>query len=120
MKLELYSVKDTVAGVWIAPLAMRTRGEALRWFADMANNPKSQFGAHPADYDLFYVGYFDDNTGVIEMDAQMKLATASDLVQQEPQLFGGPEGQHAVMQGVLDSTANKKVVPIEGKDFDAE
>lgn len=65
MKTKIYTIFDTKVGAYNFPFTMRSDGEALRAFSDMANDPKSRIGAHPEDYCLFAVGEFDDLRGIV-------------------------------------------------------
>lgn len=65
MKLNLYSVRDTVAGAFCRPFAAPNNGLAIRDFDFAARDPESQISKTPQDYCLFLVGSFDEETGVI-------------------------------------------------------
>lgn len=66
MKVRAYSVRDKVAGAFLPLFFLRSDGEAMRSFSDAVNDPKHQFSPHAADYDLFWMGTFDDETGMLE------------------------------------------------------
>lgn len=63
MKHNVYSIYDSAAKAYFPPFFLHTEGMALRGFTDAVNDPNSQVGKHPKDYDLFQIGTFDDNTG---------------------------------------------------------
>lgn len=67
MNLVACSVRDAKSEVWMAPMFVRTKGEALRSFVDEVNSDpsKSAIAAHPEDYTLFYLGTFDQLTGLL-------------------------------------------------------
>lgn len=67
MKLRLYSVRDNAVGAFMRPFVARSDGEATRNFGDEANSPESALAKHPEDYALFFVGEFDELTGVLEV-----------------------------------------------------
>lgn len=56
--IQLVVVYDKIANTYSSPLAFNSLNEATRWF-------KVQIGktARPTDYDLYFVGGFDENTG---------------------------------------------------------
>lgn len=66
MRLKMYSVRDTKAEIYHAPWYKNTHGEAEREFQTIADDPKSTIYKHPEDYDLYFVGEYDDQTGKIE------------------------------------------------------
>lgn len=63
MKLLAFSVFDDKAKVFSQPFFSNTKGSAVRAFADAVNGKESDFSRHPADYTLFLVGEWDDQTG---------------------------------------------------------
>lgn len=66
MKYLLVAVKDNAIEAFQPIATVRAKGEAIRSFQDAINNPQNQqLHAHPEDFDLYYIGDFDDNTGHI-------------------------------------------------------
>lgn len=61
MRLFMYSVRDTVAGVFMAPYLAQNDAVARRSF--LAS--KSQLVGPGSDYELVLVGAFDSNLGVV-------------------------------------------------------
>lgn len=59
---QLYTVYDEKADAFLPPFFVPTHGLALRAFKDCVNSKDHQFGKHPADYSLFYLGDWDDDT----------------------------------------------------------
>lgn len=70
MKLFAVAVRDSAAVAYHAPLFFPALGMAERWFRDECNsrNPDAQIARHPADYDLYLVGYYETDDGTIESD----------------------------------------------------
>lgn len=66
MILQLYSVKDTKVGAFMPPFVARARGEALRNFQSAVGDKDHQFAKFPADYELWFLGKYDDGTGLVE------------------------------------------------------
>lgn len=62
MKLQVYCIHDSAADTYQTPYFARARGEALRIFTDLANDPGHPVGAHPDDYTLFYIGQYEQGT----------------------------------------------------------
>lgn len=64
MRVEMYTVFDSAVKAYLPPFYARARGEALRSFMEACNDPTSNFSKHAQDYRLFYLGDFDDGSGV--------------------------------------------------------
>lgn len=76
MKLKMFSVFDQAANAYLPPFFLPTADMAVRTFRDCAQDDKHAFGAHPADYHLFELGEFDDNSGNFEQtDTPVRLAS---------------------------------------------
>lgn len=61
--LQLYSVFDSKVGAYAAPFVARTKGEAIRSFQHACGDDALPFKRSPGDYQLFFVGGWDDNNG---------------------------------------------------------
>jgi hypothetical protein len=68
------SVKDRAADAFGRPLFVPSVGLAIRSFSDEVNRQAddNQMYHHSDDFDLFELGTFDDNTGIIECHPQPK------------------------------------------------
>jgi len=60
---KMYSVRDAKSEIFHPPFFQKTHGEAERTFHKLCNDEKSSMFIYPEDYDLYYVGEYDDNTG---------------------------------------------------------
>jgi len=65
--MKLFTVYDSKAHYYSDPHMARNSAEAIRDFAQEANNHKSKICAYPADYTLFEIGEWDDQSGVVTM-----------------------------------------------------
>lgn len=63
MLLKMYTIRDTKGDMYHNPFFNKTHGEAERNFRELVNDEKSMISKYPDDYDLYYLGEFDDNTG---------------------------------------------------------
>jgi len=63
MIFKVFSFYDAKAEAYMSPFMMHKRGEAIRAFADAANDPKSFIHAHPEDYFLYEIATFDSSSG---------------------------------------------------------
>jgi hypothetical protein len=66
MKLGMYSIRDAKADIYNPPFFKRTRGEAERDFKTACRDGKTHLNKNPEDYDLWFVGNYDDNTGLTD------------------------------------------------------
>lgn len=83
MKMVIVSILDTAAGAYGRPAFVASEGVAVRQFQDEVNraHDDNQLYKHPDDFQLFYLGVFDDNTGGIDLLAQPKLISrAKDVM----------------------------------------
>lgn len=85
MKLRMFSIRDTKTDAFDLPFYAHNEGHAMRMVTDMAASGKFVFSRHPADFALFEVGTFDDQTGeltaltvrsIIFLDEILKGATS--------------------------------------------
>lgn len=63
MITKIFSVFDRASKTYSHPFYLLREEQAIRAFTDAINSPSHEFGKHPADYALFYMGEFDDLTG---------------------------------------------------------
>lgn len=78
MEYLLISLKDRAVDAFQPVANVRAEGEALRVFRDLIADPNSQQHRHPDDYDLYLVGYFNDQTGAIRIEFR-KLADGKTI-----------------------------------------
>lgn len=82
MKIELFSVKDTLVG-FSRPFAALSDAVALRQFIATVRSPQPNFcNTFPEQKELYYVGSMDDATGKITTSDELPryLASASAYV----------------------------------------
>lgn len=65
MKNPIFSIFDEKAEAFMRPFPMLNEATAVRDFTDAMTNPENPMARFPADYTLFQLGEFDDNTGDI-------------------------------------------------------
>lgn len=68
--MKLYAIKDTMAGVFMAPFAAENDNVAKRAFAEEANNPNSKVCVFAKDMDLYRIAEWDVHTGETEKDTE--------------------------------------------------
>ena len=81
MKQVIISVKDTAAQAFGRPIFVPAIPVALRSFRDEVNRVDSSddLARHPADFELYEIGSFDDASGIIEVMEPRLVARAKDL-----------------------------------------
>ena len=80
MKLNIYTIYDTAAAVYLRPFFMQSDGQAMRSFTDIATDANHDVGKHPEDYSLIRLGIYDDNSGTLHNENNECLATGLEVV----------------------------------------
>nr|AVQ10278.1 nonstructural protein [Gokushovirinae environmental samples] len=80
MNYFLIAVKDTAVDAFQPGVhCVRAKGEAMRNFTDLVNDPQSkQLHNHAADFELWIIGELDDQTGIITSKPE-RLARGTDV-----------------------------------------
>lgn len=65
MIMQAFSVHDIAVGAFLPVFFARSKGEAIRSFAAAVNDAGHQFAKSKGDYNLFFLGGFDDNSGML-------------------------------------------------------
>lgn len=80
MNLKIYALRDAKAGYYLAPSYARQDGEAIRDLAIAKNNPTTKIHMYLEDYDLYYLGEYDDQTGKMDLlDSPQHLKKAIEI-----------------------------------------
>lgn len=66
MKLKLYAVKDVIGGYYMQPTMLHNDAEAKRVVSQSCSKWEDQF----KDYQLYYLGQYDIETGRIYAEAE--------------------------------------------------
>lgn len=80
MKFKIFSVYDIAAENFNTPMFMAAKGQAIRAFDDEVNREGSQIGKHPVDYELFYIGEYDDESSNITSTRPVSCGKATDYI----------------------------------------
>ena len=92
MILKMYTIRDTKTEFYNTPWFKKTHGEAERDFRTATKDEKTMLSKHPEDFDLFYLGDYDDQTGkVVALDTPHHIIKAVDCVKPESGLRSGEE-----------------------------
>lgn len=63
---KMFSYHDQKGEIFHPPFCKNTHGEAEREFMTLVNEEKTIMNVYPEDWDLYYVGNYDTQTGKIE------------------------------------------------------
>ena len=80
MKMNMYTIFDAAANVYMRPFFFQADGQAQRAFQDLSNDDNHEVGKHPEDYTLFRVGSFDDNEGKVTSQSPFKIINGAEAV----------------------------------------
>lgn len=78
---QIYGLKDNLANVFMQPQLFQNENVALRNFSEIINGT-GIFKNNPADFELWRLGEFDDQNGVIIPNPE-KMATGLSVVKGE-------------------------------------
>lgn len=79
MITPMYAVKDEMSGIFLSPVMMRNDNEALRAFKTQVNHTEI-WRDNPADFGLYKVGNYNDETGEITPEFE-KLASGRSVIE---------------------------------------
>ena len=63
MKHAVMSIFESKAEFWLAPFYAYNIADGQRFITERVNDEQDRLSKHAADYNLFHIGYFDDQTG---------------------------------------------------------
>jgi len=64
-KLKVFSIRDSKAEVYNQPWFAKTYGDGERTFHKITNDPQSMVNTYPDDFDLYCLGEYDDQSGLL-------------------------------------------------------
>jgi len=81
MRYKVFSIRDRAADLYGRPFYSNTVGSAIRSFSDEINrvSQDNQLNQHPDDFDLYYLGEFDDSNGSFETVNPEMVGIGKDL-----------------------------------------
>ena len=89
MKLNVYTIYDSAAAVYMRPFFLQADGQAMRMFTDIATDAEHDVGKHPEDYSLARIGTYDDSKGRLVPEEVEILATGLEVVASSRQIEPG-------------------------------
>ena len=80
MKKQVFSMRDSIAEIYLPPFMMRTIGEATRATLNSSKDPQTYLHQSPNDYVLYQIATFDDLTGEYEMlEDKKKIGSVAEM-----------------------------------------
>lgn len=77
---KLVALFDRAVEAYAPIMTVNTRNEAIRSFRQAVNDPQTPLYANPTDFELHYIGDFNDQSGMLEAFEQPELlARAEDF-----------------------------------------
>lgn len=84
MQLRVYSIRDQKSEVFNTPFYKKSHGEAERDFKTLVNDEKSTVNKYPEDFDLYYLGDYNDNDGkFMPLDTPQHIVKAVQCLNKE-------------------------------------
>ncbi len=83
MKLELFAVFDSKAGVFTPPFTAPNRTVALRYFKGTVDDKETTMGKFPEDFSLAFIGYYEDMNGIVDPAGPEIVANGTHLVDRD-------------------------------------
>lgn len=65
MELKIFTIRDSKGEIYHPPFYTKTHGEAERTFRELAKDPNSMIAKYPEDYDMYFLGIYDNSEGKI-------------------------------------------------------
>lgn len=80
-KTKVFAIYDAAVCAYLNPMFFYTQGQAIRAWLDACSDANSSFAKHPADFTLFQIGEYDDETATLHnLDIKTPLGTALHLI----------------------------------------
>jgi len=82
-KLVLVAVRDRQLNAFGQIFVYQSRGQAIRAFGDEVNRKDNELNKHPEDYEMYEIGTFNTDDGMLEQDKPQQIAIATNLITRE-------------------------------------
>lgn len=66
MQMKMFSIRDRAVEAFNTPFFMLTKAEAIRALTNLATDQDSKIARNPQDYELYYLGIWDNVSGDLE------------------------------------------------------
>lgn len=82
----LMCLRDVVAQMYHPPVVVPNVGTFYRNIQDeVSRDPKSVIASHPGEFEVWLLGYYDDEQGIIDPDVRSKMCDLSELIVKAPE-----------------------------------
>lgn len=88
LKQKLYSIYDSVGGMFVPPFTARNEADAVRMFRTSVNDPSTNLNKYPTDFFLMELGEMDMTTGDIKSDKARKICMGAELLSRSDNING--------------------------------
>lgn len=80
MTYDIYSVRDHYS-IFGSPFCHNNQNTAKRYFARLINNSNGDISFSPGDYDLYRIGRFDEQSGMVYVVSPIEfICNGADLI----------------------------------------
>lgn len=84
MELKVYSIRDAKGEIFNPPFYKKTHGEAERDFQTLCRDEKSMPSQYPEDFDLYFLGTYDDVSGKLSpLDTPQHIVKAVNVINRQ-------------------------------------
>jgi len=80
MNNDMFAIRDLKIGAYKSPFIARNAGDATRMLQGAINQGNSQLSEYPADFELYYIGTFNDVSGILDSIKPEFVCSALSLV----------------------------------------
>jgi len=85
MQLKLFIIRDSKGGYFGNPLVQHSHAEAERTFKKLALDQKTDISQFPEDFDLYFIGDYDNVTGKLSaLDTPHHMIKATQVLNPNP------------------------------------
>jgi len=76
---NVYVIKDRISGVYYAPHTSHNE-ESMKRDIQLSADPETMLYRYPQDFELYYVGFYDEVTGIIVAEQKVYLCTIEEIL----------------------------------------
>ncbi|WNK12719.1 MAG: nonstructural protein [Microvirus sp.] len=82
MKYISFAIRDSAVQCFMVPMYFQSKGQAIRAFTDEVNrvDVNNNLNKHPADFGMYEIGTYDDETGQSMTLEPTLVVLASDVI----------------------------------------